>query len=540
MRHLRSFVLLGACLACGSRTLGSLPTDAAAGAAGASTLSVPAQGGGGAAQQPTAGNAAAGAGEGGVSSAAGSASAGSPSAGSNNGGGSAAGAGGAASVPARALLLIDAQLYAPLKDALEQYRALAEQRRGFAIELRAVNGLDELSFGQLKAQLSSARAANPSLQGALFIGNLAIPTFYKPRFDNLATRLYPYFYEDLDATFLRAQDAGTLDPKCVDWVSQPQQNCNVLTDTTVPAHDYDRLVPGASLGPELWTAYWPVGVSGTQNGYSDFAAQLRPFLDKLIAFYTGSSKGNGRYYFVSNDPGWGQLELLWNALPRSRFDFYGKPGPQGQVGSDCITGGQDLCYVRWPLETYASFAAFKQAYEAAPFLGEGWEMPSLFAAHMNAALYDMVEVNAPSDYGASIITTQETAQLTQAGLIVALSGSSVTGFAPPRTDSSVDIKQVLAQDNVGVAYLYGKSRALAVLGDPTARGHYGNFPVVYATLVQGGATGYLGAAHLAQMKQNYTDAGYEQCMASAGTNCGYTLSENASEMLLGDPFLDLK
>jgi len=78
-----------------------------------------------------------------------------------------------------------------------------------------------------------------------------------------------------------------------------------------------------------------------------------------------------------------------------------------------------------------------------------------------------------------------------------------------------------------------------VLGDPTQRGHYGNFPVVYEAL-KTGAAAYLGAAHRAQMLQNYRDAGYEQCVTDGGTNCGYTLSENGSEMLLGDPFLDLQ
>jgi hypothetical protein len=539
-------------LACGSRTIGSLPADSAAGAAGAGL----AQGQSGSAQVlQTAGNsdagstlAQAGASDAGSNSAAGNASGGSVGGSASGvggtsgaaGGGGFAGTSGAPSAAAHALMLVDSRLYEQLADQLERYRQLAEQRRGFSIELRAVKGLDDLGFGELKTELRSERVANPSLEGVLFIGNVALPTFYKPRFDNLSTRLYPYFYEDLDATFVRAQDPGTLDPRCVDWGNAPQQNCNVLGDTIVPPHDYDRFQPGAHLGPELWTAYLPVGVSGSLNDYPDFAAQLRPFLDKLLAFYTLSLKGNGRYYFVSNDPGWAQLELLWNALPRSQFDFYGKPGPQGQVGADCISGGQDLCYVRWPLESYDSYAAFKQAYQALPFLGEGWQMPSIFSAHMNGALYDMVEVNAPSDYGSSITTTQETAQLAQTGLIVALSGSSVTGFAPPRADTSVDIKQVLAGDSVGVAYLYDKARALAVLGDPTMRGHYANFPIVYATLARGGPSGYLGAAHLAQMQQNYADAGYEQCLASEGTNCGYTLSENASEMLLGDPFLDLK
>jgi hypothetical protein len=538
--QLRYSLFLVACLACGSRVIGRLDER---GTGGVSSTATAAGGLAAGANEPGASGGASspvpGAGGMPLQYAGGGGAPGSAAAaGEENAGAGEAGAGGRVAVQPKALLLIDARLYALLREKLEQYRALAEQRRGFAIELRVETGLDERSFVELKSWLTSEHQRNPELEGVLFIGNVAVPTFYKPRNDNLATRLYPYFYEDLDATWLRAQDPGTLDPLCLNQPGQVQQNCNVLADTTVPPHDYDRLIPGPSLGPELWSAYWPVGISGGPNDYAAFAAQLSPYLDKLIAHYSGQIASNGRYYFVSNDPLWNTLELLWNSAPRTALDFYGKPGPQGQVGSACIVGAQNLCYVRWPLESYDSFAAFRQAYEAEPFVGEGWQQPSIFSAHMNAALYDMVEVNVPSDSGLALLDTAETAALSHAGLIVALGGSSVVGFAEPRAACSVDIQNVLPSSSVGVAYLYGKSQALAVLGDPTQRGHAGNFPVVYATLkTTPGA--YLGKAHRAQMLQNYADAGYEQCVAANNANCGYTVSETASEMLLGDPFLDL-
>jgi len=538
--ELRYSLLLLACLACGSRVIGRLDERGAGGAAGTAS----AAGGLGAG----AGEFSAGGGSGSPASGAGgmpmpSAGGGgvpgnAADAGNESAGASEAGAGGGVALEPKALLLIDSRLYALIGEKLEQYRALAELRRGFAIELRVEAGLDDRSFVELKSWLTSEHQLNPALEGVLFVGNVPVPTFYKPRNDNLATRLYPYFYEDLDATWLRAQDPGTLDPLCLNQPGQVQQNCNVLADTTVPPHDYDRLIPGPSLGPELWSAYWPVGISGGPNDYAAFAAQLSPYLDKLIAYYSGRIESNGRYYFVSNDPLWNTLELLWDSAPRTALDFYGKPGPQGQVGADCIEGAENLCYVRWPLESYDSFAAFRQAYEAEPFVGEGWQEPSLFTAHMNAALYDMVEVNVPSDAGLALLDTAASAALTRAGLIVALGGSSVVGFAEPRAASSVDIPTLFPSSSVGVAYLYGKSQALAVLGDPTQRGHAGNFPVVYATLKTAPGA-YLGRAHRAQMQQNYADAGYERCVAANNANCGYTVSETASEMLLGDPFLDL-
>jgi len=293
------------------------------------------------------------------------------------------------------------------------------------------------------------------------------------------------------------------------------------------------------MGPELWGAFLPVGVSGTQNTYADFADQLRPYLDKLLTYYAGSVHSTGRYYFVSNDPGWPQLQRLWDSLPRTAIDFYGKPGPLGETNGSCLIGDQNVCYVRWPLETYSSFDAFHQDYVASPFVGEGWQTADIFTSHMNSSLFDMVEVNVPGDSGAALVSADEARQLTQAGLIIALAGTSAAGFAPPRADTTVDIKTVLASDNVALAYLYGKSGALAALGTPSVRGHYANYPVLYSSL-KNGAAAYLGAAHRAQLLQNHLDVGYEQCVLDGHVTCSYPLSEQMNEMLLGDPFLDLK
>ncbi|HWZ91665.1 MAG TPA: hypothetical protein VNW92_22540 [Polyangiaceae bacterium] len=556
MRKFHSVLFLAGCVACGSRVIGSLDGAAGASNGGGGAVNGGGQNGGAGSQAVGGGtggmnaggtntggmnaggtNAIAGSANGGSANTAGTSSAGNAGEAGALGEGGAAGSG-PSGPPVKALMLIDSRLYAPLSKQIDAYLKAVEYRRGFAVQLVSELGLDQLGFADLRDKLKAASIANPELEGALFVGNLALPTFYKPRYDNLQTRLYPYYYEDLGATWMRAQDPGTTDPKCLDGVAA-QENCNTYGNVTVPPHDYDRVAPGAN-GPGLWSAYWPVGVSGGTNDYAAFAAQLGPYLDKLLSFYGGQLKSNGKYYFVSNDPGWSKLELLWNATPRTQIDFYGKPGPQGQVGYNCVVPQtfENLCYVRWPLETYDSFDAFKTAYTALPFLGEGWQDPTIFSSHMNAALYEMVEVNVGyDDYGYSLVTTQQASQLTKAGLVIALDGSDVTGFGQPRTDCTVDIKDHLPSESVGVAYLYGQSQALAVLGDPTNRGHYANYPVLYSAL-KTGAVSYVGAAHLKQMQQNYADAGYKECVQNAGTNCGYALSENASEMLLGDPFLD--
>jgi hypothetical protein len=76
--------------------------------------------------------------------------------------------------------------------------------------------------------------------------------------------------------------------------------------------------------------------------------------------------------------------------------------------------------------------------------------------------------------------------------------------------------------------LYGASKALAALGDPHWRGHYAHYPTMYQALKTDKA--YLGYANLLRMKKLYAVAG----------NDAQALKEEAGEMLLGDPFLDLQ
>jgi hypothetical protein len=425
--------------------------------------------------------------------------------------------------PAKAMILVDQRLYNLLSTEITDYRNRAQQRRGFSIDLRAVSGIDDWAPATVKSYVASARAQNPSLEGVLFMGNIKLPSFYKPRADIAQTRIYPMYYQDLDAVFSKTYADGAIDPACND-TNGP--DCAVGGDVIVPAHDFDHLAKGPQPDPELWASFMPVGVSGTQNTYADFATQLRPYLQKLGRYHAGQVSSNGRFYGVSNDKG-ERFELTWSAFGSQKIDFYGKPGPNGEVGSACIVGSQNLCYVRWPTETYPDYPSFEAAYAAQPWVDEGWQTDTIFLSHMNAALYDVVEVNVHSWEGGSLISTDQAKSITKGGLLVVLDGCSVGGFGQPGSPSYVDDSGVMASDNVMLAYLYGSSQALAVTGDPFNRGHYADAPVMFVTLKTN--HGYLGRAHLDRMKENYARAG----------DSTYDLKEWAAELLVGDPFMDL-
>jgi hypothetical protein len=421
----------------------------------------------------------------------------------------------------KALMLVDSRLHALLVNDLEQYRAAASARRGFQIELRAVAGIDDFSASAVRDYVKNAKTANPALEGVLYVGNIKLPSFYKIRADTAGVRLYPAYLEDLDATFSRNQPAGTIDPLC-DGTNN--NACAVFGPYTIPAHDLDAITPGANYNPEIWAAFMPVGVQGTSNTYSDYASQLRPYLSKLASYYAGQIVSNHRLYMVANGPG-EHFEWAWDAYGGANIDFYGKPGPQGQVDAACIQNGQNLCYVRWATETFPNAAAFLSYYNTFPWVGENWQTPGVYIPHMNAAIYDAVDETTHGTDTESLITQDQALSLTKVGLLIALGGCDAAGFAQPGSTSFVTTS-TLASQNLTLGYLYGLSKTLAGLSNPALRNHYGNFPVVYKELKLNHT--YLGAAHKSQMIENYSRAGGN----------ALDLKDWASEMLLGDPFMD--
>jgi hypothetical protein len=423
----------------------------------------------------------------------------------------------------RALVLVDERLYDELRVEIDTYLAKAHERRGFDIALEAIAGLDDWPFAQVKEHIVAARAANAELEGVLLIGNIKLPTFYKPRADILDTRIYATYFEDFDAHFEKRLTPGAIEPPC--GPEHPDFESCAVGGAIVPEHDFDYMAKGPNAGPEIWTAYMPVGVGGTDNTYGDFAGQLRPFFEKVIRYYDGQLASNGRFYGVSGDRG-ERFDLTYATWGPSRTDFYGKPGPHGERGLDCITpSGENVCYVRWPLESYASYAAFDEAYTGAGWVDEGWQDDRIFLGHMNAATYDVVQVNVHSNEIWSLVTNEQARAITGGGLFIGLDGCNVAGYLQPGSPSYTNT-WVHVSDNVLMAYLYGSSHAIAGSGDAAWRGHYGNLPVLYHAMKHGGQ--YLGQAHLMRMVANYERA-----------EDPYNLKEYANEILLGDPFMKL-
>lgn len=433
------------------------------------------------------------------------------------------GSGSGCGATTKALMLVDERLYSLLKTELDQYRSAASARRGFGIDLRVMSHLDDMPAPAVRNYVIQARTENPALEGVLYIGNVHLPSFYKNRADLTDTRLYPAYFEDLDATFTQEQPPGSIDPLC-DGTND--LHCAVGGPLTVPPHDFDAIKPGASPATELWAAFLPVGVAGTVNGYGDFADQLRPFLSKVSAYYSGQHVPNGRLYYVGNDIG-ERFEWSWDAFGNQKIDFYGKPGPNGETDAACIANGQNLCYTRWPVESFATAAAFRSYYETFPWVAEQWQRSDILIPHMNQSLYSVVQINTHAlEEWSSIISNVEAKALTNAGLIVELNGCLVAGFAQPYSSSYVNT-EVSPSNNLALSFLYGSSKTIAVMGEPFSRVHYANYPLIHREMKVNRA--YLGLAHRTRMAENYAAAG----------NSTLALKDHAIEMLLGDPFMDL-
>ena len=122
------------------------------------------------------------------------------------------------------------------------------------------------------------------LEGILFVGNVKLPSFFMPRADTPSTRLWPRYYEDLDMTVRRRIPPGTVLKEC--GPENPWPCVAGKKRFTVPEHDFDDFAFGPSNGSVLWAAFLPVGYQDdSKNHYPGWAAQLRPFFKKALAFY---------------------------------------------------------------------------------------------------------------------------------------------------------------------------------------------------------------------------------------------------------------
>ncbi len=436
----------------------------------------------------------------------------------------------------RAVVLVDSKLYKEIRPLLNTYLDLAKQRRGFDIILNSVKGIDKWDHTEVKQHLIALKQKYPSMDGALLVGNIALPTFFKPRSDIFQVRYFTQYYEDLDGVFERRQAPGSIDPKC----AGPEGGyfCNVYDNWTVPEHDFDYMEDRAGNGPEIWVALMPVGLTDRHdNKYKDWGRQLEPYLEKVIGFYRGEIVPDRKMYQVSNQL-W-DLSAQWHHYGPENIDFYAmNPDPKGTVPPGmpsayyCMNGRTASdCYVRAPMEDYSSFAAFWDYYQTREWMGEEWQSPLIFRDHMQANNYQFVWANVHSASFVSVLSSEWARNLVNGGLVYLASGCNVAEFYQPKSSSPVE-EYTSVQDNVLMSYLYGTSNFITAFGDPFYRGHDANFQHLMAFVHQGD---YLGKAHHERMKKyHWKDPWTGEALRL------YDLKENTKEMLLGDPFLDLQ
>jgi hypothetical protein len=431
----------------------------------------------------------------------------------------------------RALILVDERLSSKLGTRLSDYRTLAAQKRGFGIALHVISGIDEWRYDFVKSYIQTQRAGDASLEGVLLVGNIRLPSFFQSRTDTHNVRYLPRYLEDLDGVFTKRLTDGSILANCpVPWVDTYNCYQPMVGDPStlnVPPHDFDYLTKGPAPDPEIWTSYMPVGGVGSDT-YDDFASQLNPYLDKVLRYYRGQLVGNKKFYFVTANLGEEPVHI-WNAFPKANIDLYGKPGPNGEKDAACITPeGVNLCYTRWPTESYPDATSWINAVLAGEMgLGDwSWiNYPDILIGHMNSTVYDAVEIDMHSNETVSIASTDQVKTMTKAGLLVTMDGCAVAGYRQPRTTSPTDAA-VLVNGNVMMAYLYGNSQAISASGDPFWRGHYAKHANMY-DYMKNTAGAYLGRAHLDRNKQQF----------ARSTSDG-ELREFGMEMLAGDPFMN--
>jgi len=426
----------------------------------------------------------------------------------------------------KAVVLVDYRLYELIKEDLDNYIELAETKRGFDISLLSMTGMDDWSYVEVKNFIKNAKSDFSNLEGALIVGNIKFPSFYKPRGDNLQVRLFSQYYADLDGVFSRMQTPGTIDPLCP--TNDPY--CNVFGERTVPQHDFDKMQKGPNPNPELWIALLPVGFSNSsQNTYANYANQLRPFFQKAIKFYQGQLAAQRKVYKVSNQL-W-NIGNMWSYYGPQNIDFYAvnqfytkeeKPDGCCETGDYCWSEHGELCYSRAPLQNYNTFQDFWNYYQTRAWMGENWQIASIYKNHMASNNYQFVWVNTHASGNWSIINSSEAKNLSNGGLIMLASGCSVADFYQPGSPSYVS-SGLSADKNLLVNYVYGNSNFIAAMGDPFNRGHEAYYEELIPFMNQGD---YLGKAFLKRWNLQYQNS-----------SSYLILRENSQEMLIGDPFL---
>ncbi|MCX6800780.1 MAG: C25 family cysteine peptidase [Candidatus Diapherotrites archaeon] len=439
----------------------------------------------------------------------------------------------------KAVVLVDKRLYSLLKSEIDRYVELAKSRRQFGILLDNNKNLDDYAFEEVRGLIKKYKKENPYMEGALFIGNIKLPSFYSSRGDNEQIRLWPAYYESLNLQLDKFyQDNATVPPCAPDILEFSQEWCETTQPKPVPKHDFDY-IKNYPAAPDIWTAYIPVGEIGA-NSYQDFANQLKPYFSKVLKFYNRQYAPNEKMYELSSDLFGGDLNWWQMYSPITKMDFYAmNPDKKDQnlpyigccrrlpeEGCDKCRRPISECLVRAPLENYSNFEAFKKDYDSRAgmdtdcWMGDG----SIYIEHMQQNSYEFVLVNQHSYGGYSVISSEQAKNLTNGGMIMIGEGCSVAEFRQPNSSSYVD-SGFTAADNILLSYIYGSSNFLAAMGSPFNRGHSSQPEILIDAMKNNGD--YLGKAHFKRMQRLYVLA----------TNA-YEQKEQMNEMLLGDPFLD--
>ena len=422
------------------------------------------------------------------------------------------------SVQTRALAILDARLERLIAPDLSSYIKAASVRRGFPIAVLPIVGLDDYRPPEIRRAIQGWVVARPGLEGIVFVGNVKLPSFFMPRADTPSTRLWPRYYEDLDMTAQRRIPPGTVLKEC--GPANPWPCVAGMTQFKVPEHDFDDLAQSPSKGPRLWAAFLPVGYQDdAKNNYQGWAAQLRPFFRKALAFYEGASYGRG-LYLVSNDVSClARSKPVWDAVGPKEIEFYAinEKGPG-------VFKNNPAGYLRVDLTRYRSLEDFLIYASKLPWMDEGWQSAEIFLGHMRLSRRRFVWWNVHSNPEVSLVTSKQALAMTNGGLIALLNGCAVGGFRQPGSRSHVDVATT-AENNVLVSVVYGRSAFLAALGTPHNRVDDEHVTPLFAHMYSGG---YLGMAHLLRLKQQDKD--------SRGSGA----LRGRQEMLIGDPFVDAR
>ncbi len=416
----------------------------------------------------------------------------------------------------RALVVIDPRLHRLIEPQLNDYVQAAQTRRAFPIATLPIEGIDDWQPPRIRAAIAQWLAANPKLEGILFVGNIKLPSFFMPRADLPSTRLWPRYYEDPVLIAEKQIAPGTVlhpesGPNCA-WPFVAGKK-----DFTVPEHDFDELQPSPT-GPRIWTAFLPVGYADdARNNYEGWAQQLAPFFQKALAFYRDPSRYSRDLYVVSND-----LSVLdraapaWQELGPSHIEYF-SINEQGRGAFKNNPAG----YTRADLTAHGDRAQFFRYASALPWMDEGWQSPAVFLAHMKEGRRRVVCWNVHSDPQYSLLKTPQARDMENGGLIAVMLGCSVAGYKQPGSASHVDTKTPVEQ-NVLVNVVYGRSAFVAATGCPFDRCRDENGTPFYRTLYAD--HGYLGQAHLQRLREN------------SPTNPRELRQQQ--EILIGDPFVD--